>query len=156
MRKNCKFNQPYKYTRYFVTLHREKFTKRAKPFRRHLETISKEYRTMLSEKTSQNNNCRLTVHFRRCSGRSQLRRCRSCLQYGLTSPRIGLPMLSIPQFGLGLLHRAFPSSCSVRTRDSPLYYLSFYYFTQVSEVKIQYSMPSGQVGLVMPSGDCQQ
>lgn len=31
-----------------------------------------------------------------------------------------------------------------------------YYFTQVSEVKIQYSMPSGQVGLVMPSGDCQQ
>lgn len=28
--------------------------------------------------------------------------------------------------------------------------------TQVSEVKIQYSMPSGQVGLVMPSGDCQQ
>ena len=31
-----------------------------------------------------------------------------------------------------------------------------YYVTQVSEVKIQYSMPSGQVGLVMPSGDCQQ
>ena len=30
------------------------------------------------------------------------------------------------------------------------------YVTQVSEVKIQYSMPSGQVGLVMPSGDCQQ
>ena len=48
-----------------------------------------------------------------------------------------------------------------------LYYIVFLYFvgidvfflilsTQVSEVKIQYSMPSGQVGLVMPSGDCQQ
>ena len=60
--KNCKFNQPYKHTLYFVTLHREKFTKRTKPSRRHLETISKEYRTMLSEKTSQNNNCRLTAH----------------------------------------------------------------------------------------------
>ena len=60
--KNCKFNQPYKHTLYFVTLHREKFTKRAKPSRRHLETISKEYRTMLSEKISQNNNCRLMGH----------------------------------------------------------------------------------------------
>lgn len=29
-------------------------------------------------------------------------------------------------------------------------------FTQVSEVKIQYSMPSVQVGLVMPFCDCQQ
>ena len=28
--------------------------------------------------------------------------------------------------------------------------------TQVSEVKIQYSMPSVQVGLVMPFCDCQQ
>ena len=30
------------------------------------------------------------------------------------------------------------------------------FFTQVSEVKIQYSMPSVQVGLVMPFCDCQQ
>ena len=30
------------------------------------------------------------------------------------------------------------------------------YITQVSEVKIQYSMPSVQVGLVMPFCDCQQ
>lgn len=30
------------------------------------------------------------------------------------------------------------------------------YMTQVSEVKIQYSMPSVQVGLVMPFCDCQQ
>ena len=30
------------------------------------------------------------------------------------------------------------------------------YITQVSEVKIQYSMPSVQVGLVMPFCDCQK